>query len=208
MKKSSVGHVVALLCCWLTVALSAQQTAPESEEARWSRMFAAQPAHIRWEPNEFLMSVASKLEPGDALDVGMGSGRNALYLARSGWNVTGFDLSTVGVSRAREQAVAEKLPLTAHRGDMFAYAYGVSRYDMVVLMYMGRIESLGERITDSLKPGGVLVIEHFDGGYEPGSLPKVFARLEVLQNTVEEAYPDYDQRTKGRVVRFLGRKPR
>lgn len=208
MKKYHMVHVVALLCCWLTPALLAQQAPAESEEARWNRMFDAQPPHVRWEPNEFLMKVASTLKPGEALDVGMGSGRNALYLARSGWRVTGFDLSNVGVSRAREQAVAGRLPLTAIRGDMFTYDYGVSRYDLVVVMYMGRIETLGERITGSLKPGGVLVIEHFAGGYEPGSLPKVFPRLEVLKNTEEEGYPDFDQHTKGRVVRFLARNPR
>jgi SAM-dependent methyltransferase len=205
--KSDVGCIGALLVCLASV-LVAQQPAAGSEEARWNRMFEAQPAHIRWEPNEFLMQVASPLKPGEALDIGMGSGRNALYLARLGWKVTGFDLSSVGVARAREQAEADRLPLTALRGDMFTHDYGSSRYDLIVLMYMGRIEGLADRVVDSLRPDGLVVIEHYAGGYAPGSLPKVFSRLEVLQNVEEDGYPDYDYRNKGRVVRFLARRPR
>jgi 2-polyprenyl-3-methyl-5-hydroxy-6-metoxy-1,4-benzoquinol methylase len=72
---------------------------PRSDDAlfsRWNRIYKEEPDRIRWEPNEFLASVAAKLTPGDALDVAMGQGRNSLYLAREGWNVTGLDLSDVG----------------------------------------------------------------------------------------------------------------
>ena len=74
-------------------------------------MFEVQPARIRWEPNAFLMEVASGLKPGDALDIGMGNGRNALYLARAGWNVTGFDTASVGVAKARAAATEAKVAL-------------------------------------------------------------------------------------------------
>jgi len=57
---------------------SAPPHSPEEELARWDRMFTTEPAHIRWEPSRFLIEVAPTLEPGDAIDVGMGSGRNAL----------------------------------------------------------------------------------------------------------------------------------
>jgi hypothetical protein len=42
-------------------------------------------------PNSFLTEVVQGLKPGTALDYGMGSGRNALYLAKLGWQVSGFD---------------------------------------------------------------------------------------------------------------------
>jgi predicted TPR repeat methyltransferase len=195
-----------VLIVWSAVLAQQLPTPASSEQERWDRLFNAQPSHIRWEPNEFLMDVVAKRQPGEALDIGMGSGRNALFLARSGWRVTGFDISSVGVTRAKEQAAVEKLPLTALREDMFTFDYGSDRYDLVILMYMGRAEALGQRITDAMKPGGLLVVEHFAGGFEPGSLTKVFPRLEVLRYTEDDAYPDYDQRIKGRVVRFLARK--
>ena len=49
------------------------------------------------EPNAFLTTVLRDTKPGKAVDVGMGQGRDAIWLARRGWHVTGFDLSDVGV---------------------------------------------------------------------------------------------------------------
>jgi hypothetical protein len=71
---------------------------------------------------------------------------------------------------------------------------------------------MAEPITDALKPGGVLVIEHFlkepgsPLGYESKQLPKLYPRLEVLRYAGADSNPDYAQATKGKVVRFLARK--
>ena len=134
---------------------SAAPRSPEEELARWDRMFATEPAHIRWEPTRFLIEVAPTLKPGDAIDVGMGSGRNALYLAQSGWRVTGVDTSAVGVERARGQASLNKLAFAAVQSDMFTFDYGSNRYDLVLFMYMGPVGDLGERFVRALKPGGI-----------------------------------------------------
>jgi 2-polyprenyl-3-methyl-5-hydroxy-6-metoxy-1,4-benzoquinol methylase len=147
------------------------------------------------------------MTPGDAIDVGMGSGRNALFLARSGWRVTGIDTSRVGVTRARERAAADDSRLNAVQQDMFQFDYGSGRYDLVLFMYMGPVRDLDRRLVEALRPGGYLVIEHFAGGFEPGSLPILFSGLEVLQYREADDFPDYDQRNRQKVVRFLGRKP-
>jgi SAM-dependent methyltransferase len=171
-------------------------------------MFETEPATVRWEPNVFLMGVTQSMMPGNAIDVGMGSGRNAIFLARLGWMVTGIDTSRVGVARARERAGAEKLSLNAGQQDMFQFDYGVERYDLVLFMYMGPVRDLDRRLVEALRPGGYLVIEHFAGAFEPGSLPMLFRGLDVLQYTEVDDFPDYDQRNKQKVVRFLGRKRR
>ena len=208
MRRTGTLLVVALVLGLPVFAgQSAAPRSPEEELARWDRMFATQPAHIRWEPTRFLTEVAATLKPGDAIDVGMGSGRNALYLARSGWRVTGVDTSAVGVQRARAQASEQQLPFTAVQSDMFKFDYGTNRYDLVLFMYMGPVGDLDDRFVRALKPGGHLLIEHFAGGFASGSLPKLFKGLEVLRYSEDEDYPDYDQRNKGRVVRFLARKP-
>ena len=125
MRRTGTLLVVALLLGLPVFAgQSAAPRSPEEELARWDRMFATQPAHIRWEPTRFLTEVAATLKPGDAIDVGMGSGRNALYLARSGWRVTGVDTSAVGVQRARALASEQQLPFTAVQSDMFRKSYG------------------------------------------------------------------------------------
>ena len=127
--------------------------------------------------------------------------------------MTGIDISDVGVQKAQQQAQAEKLLLTAVRADMFTYDYGRDRYDLIAFMYMGGGMRMADPITDALKPGGVLVIEHFlkePGsllGYESKQLPKLYPRLEVLRYADADSNPDYDQETRGKVVQFLARKP-
>src|SRR5215510_1191606 len=55
-------------------------------------------------PNAFMVRTISGRKPGRALDVAMGQGRNALWLASQGWAVTGFDISPVGIEVARKEA--------------------------------------------------------------------------------------------------------
>jgi len=212
--------IIALaLLTVVTVAARAQppQNPPassaEAERERWNRVFSQPRPYIRSEANQFLVQVVRELKPGVALDIGMGVGRNALFLGREGWTVTGVDISDVAVQKVREQAEAGKLRLTAVREDMFKFDYGRDRYDMVVFTYMtGERQGMADKITDALKPGGLLVIEHFlkqpttTLGYEPGALPKLYPRLEVLRYAEEDSNPDYAQQTAGRVVRFLARK--
>ena len=217
----------ACLSAFVLIAVSgaafAQQTAPpaarppasstEAQRERWNRIFSEPRPNIRTEANEFVVRVASELKPGAALDIGMGVGRNALFLARRGWTVTGVDLSDTAVEKARKEAEAGKLALTAVREDMFKFDYGTDRYDLVVFTYMGgEAQGMADKITAALKPGGLLVIEHFlrqEGttlGYPAGVLPTLYPKLEVLRYAEEEGNPDYDQQVKGKVVRLLARK--
>jgi SAM-dependent methyltransferase len=55
-------------------------------------------------PYPFLAETVRTLRPGKALDIGMGNGRSTIFLAQQGWEVTGLDLSDVGVAQARERA--------------------------------------------------------------------------------------------------------
>ena len=64
----------------------------EREEVElWNRVLTAENPRFNTEPNAFLVRMIEGREPGRALDVGMGQGRNAIWLAREGWKVTGFD---------------------------------------------------------------------------------------------------------------------
>lgn len=187
---------------------------PEAERERWNQVFSVARPNIRTEANQFLVQIAAELRPGAALDIGTGFGRNALDLARKGWTVTGIDVSDVGIEQLARQAVKEKLAVTALRQDAMAFDYGRNRWDLIALIYMGSFaKDLASRLTDALKPGGVIVIEHFwkapDArlGYESKVVPTWYPQLEVLHYSEDEAHPDYDAQRQGRVVRFLARKP-
>src|SRR6266436_6759185 len=64
-------------------------------------------------PNAFLVEMTRERKPGKALDVGMGQGRNTIYLAQQGWDVTGIDPADEGVRSARAEAVRLSLRITA-----------------------------------------------------------------------------------------------
>ena len=193
--------------------VSPDEASVQAQRERWNAVFSAPRDNIRTDANAFLMQVVNELKPGVAIDIGMGVGRNALYLARHGWRVTGVDVSDVGVQKAREQAAAERLPLTAVREDMFKFDYGHNRYDLVVFTYMGgESQGMADKITEALKPGALLVIEHFlrrpgtQLGYPAGVLPSLYPKLEVLHYAEVDGRPDYGQQRPGKVVQFLARK--
>ena len=67
----------------------------------WDRRYVGSDLLWSVEPNRFLVAEVSGMEPGRALDVGTGEGRNAVWLAEQGWSVTGVDFSSVGLDKAR-----------------------------------------------------------------------------------------------------------
>ena len=114
-------HALALLLFALA-PLFAQNGIVEQYNAIYSD--EAEQATFNHAPNAFLVEFAKTLKPGRALDVGMGQGRNAIYLAQQGWQVTGFDLSDAGVKIAREQAAKFQVSVTAVVADAAAYDFG------------------------------------------------------------------------------------
>ena len=110
--------------------------------------------------NAFLAETISSIHPGKALDIGMGEGRNAVFLAQKGWDVTGVDLSDVGVAKANEQARLLGVRVNAQAQDINVFDLGTHQWDLVCLLYFPIDDSmphLHERIGASLKPGGLVI---------------------------------------------------
>jgi 2-polyprenyl-3-methyl-5-hydroxy-6-metoxy-1,4-benzoquinol methylase len=78
-------------------------------------------------PNRFLVEMTKGLKPGWALDVGMGRGRNSIYLAKQGWEVTGFDASGEGVRLAQSEADRLGLKLSASVATFEQFDFGENR---------------------------------------------------------------------------------
>ena len=143
--------------------------------------------------------------------------RNALFLATQGWEVTGFDISDVGVQLAREAAQQRGVKLTAVVEDADRFDYGRQRWDLVVGMYMHAVITRNaEKIMESLKPGGLLVVEGFHRdlnrrgvqgeffGYQSNELLKAFERLRVLYYEDTIAAADWEPSGQAApIVRFL-----
>lgn len=112
-------------------------------------------------PNPHLVTYASQLPPGTALDFGSGEGADAIWLAQQGWQVTGIDISTVALESSA--ARAERLGLTAtwQQADAFEWSAGPT-YDLVSAQFMHLPRSafvrLHRELAASVAPGGTLLI--------------------------------------------------
>lgn len=206
------------LHCLLPVAAIAlivgAQTADQREA--WNRRYSDQKAPFIRSPSRLLAVALANRMPGTAIDLGMGEGRNAIFLAQQGWRVTGVDWSDVGVEQAKKRAAELGVPLVAVVEDLDRYDFGRERWDLITLFYMhfwyhrSKLDN-ARRLRDALKPGGLLVIEGFAGGevgYQTNELLRTFDDLKILryEDVMDEA--DWAPGEKSQVVRFVGEKPR
>lgn len=113
-------------------------------------------------PNERFASVVADLSPGTALDLGAGEGRNAIWLAREGWDVTAVDFSEVGLATARRRADAAGVGVETVAEDLLSYRPEPASFDLVAVIYLqlDRAERPGvyRAAADAVAPGGTLVV--------------------------------------------------
>jgi SAM-dependent methyltransferase len=174
----------------------------------WNRFFTSPNPGFNTEPNAFLVSVAEKRKPGRALDVGMGEGRNALYLAKLGWDVTGFDPAEKAVALAQERAKKLGLKIRTEIVVDTAFDFGKEQWDLILYSWVWPGRSAAKAI-EGLKPGGVIVVES-STTLLPNKdvLLTLFKPLRVLQHTQETGKSDFFSRQDQEIIRFLAEKPR
>lgn len=132
----------------------------DSPGTTWDRRYAEHP----WptDPDGRLVELVSDLAPGRALDLGCGTGRNALWLARMGWSVTGVDASSVGLSKAKEAAGSINVELTLIEVDLANYEPAVKHFDLVVVANMhfaaNERAAFYSRAVSAVAPGGHLFV--------------------------------------------------
>jgi SAM-dependent methyltransferase len=178
---------------------------PDLERDFWNRFFTVDKPAFNTAPNSFLVSVAERRRPGRALDVGMGEGRNALYLAKLGWDVTGFDPADKAVALAQQRARQLGLKL---RGVVVLdreFDFGKEQWDLILLSWMPPNESA--RIVEALRPSGVVVFEGPRFWFERNGLLKLFERLRIIRYEDEVTRGDYFQDQQMPVVRLVAEKP-
>ncbi|OCW57279.1 SAM-dependent methyltransferase [Hoeflea olei] len=123
-------------------------------------------------PSRFLLEQAQWLTPGlRALSLADGEGRNSVFLAQQGLDVTAVDSSGVALAKARRLAGARSVPVTFIHADLREWDWQPESYDLVVAIFIQFAEpALRDRIFKgmrrTLKPGGVLLLH----GYTPRQL--------------------------------------
>jgi len=203
------------------VAASEKFSSPADDRAVWNRVYTYDTTRLAPYPNRFLAEVIQGHRPGRALDVGMGQGRNSLFLARLGWDVTGVDISDKAIELAHKEAARLGLQVKCVCADISAFDVGKAKWDLIVGVYMGRLILFqAAALTQGLTSGGLLVVEHYRRdvgrvslsggqlGYPVNALLETFVpSLRIVRYGEVLDFPDWgDQGERAPLVRMLSRK--
>ncbi len=213
----------ALLTLLLALPLAAQTR--KNNASRWDQIYLNPDSKVPVNPSTLVLETSANLRPGAALDVGMGNGRNAIYLARKGWKVTGIDISPEAVKQAQQEAAKLKVEIETRSGDIEKMDLGRDKYDLIVCMYVHMVAVHNARkLIDALKPGGLLIVEghHAEAqamglrpvsggpaGYVDNQLLHVYDKLRVVryEDRIMQAEWSNGPEGKAPVVRLVARKP-
>jgi 2-polyprenyl-3-methyl-5-hydroxy-6-metoxy-1,4-benzoquinol methylase len=123
------------------------------------------------EPKGVLLAEIAGLTPGRALDVGCGSGADAIWLASQGWQVMAIDISETALRRAAIAAAAAQVTVDWVRADISASGPTPGRFNLVTMLYPAlrhrRDDAAIRSLVDAVAPGGtILVVGHAPESYE------------------------------------------
>jgi len=136
------------------------------DRQQWDERYMTDELIWRAEPNRFLVKEVARMKPGRALDLACGEGRNALWLAERGWQVTGVDFSPVGLAKARRLAVVRRVDVSWLRADVLEWNPPQTAFDLVIVMYLQLPADARRRVLSraarALTPGGTLLVVGHD----------------------------------------------
>ena len=132
-------------------------------------------------PNGVMLAELAGLAPGRALDVGCGSGADAIWLASQGWQVTAVDISQAALDRAAIAAHHAAVAVDWVCADIATSPPAAADYDLVSVQYPALRHSPDDAVIRSLRdavaPGGtILVVGHGPESHE-------YARTQGLDPT-------------------------
>ena len=182
------------------------------------------------QPCQWLIMNQHRLsQSGRALALGDGEGRNGVFLAELGFEVTSVDLSEVGLSKARDLAIKRGVAIRTVQADLEDYEINPESQDLIVSIYCHLPYAIRklvhQRAEIALKPGGLFILEAFHRAqlkYQSGG-PKTtnllcdldallddFQTLQILEAFDGLCYLDEGARHSGigHIVRLVLQKPK
>ncbi len=131
----------------------------------WDERFSEPGYAYGTEPNGFLESVADRIPPGRVLSLAEGEGRNAVFLAALGYEVTAVDTSSVGLAKVHALAAERGVAVTTVNADLADFDIEPGAWQGIVSVFCHLPPvvraALHERCLRGLAPGGVFVLEGF-----------------------------------------------
>ena len=199
---------------------------------RWNERYSNEAYAYGQDPNDFLKQELKKISPAKILFPAEGEGRNALFAASLGWEVSAFDIAQEGKNKAMKLAQERGLKIDYQVGNLSELNYEPAQFDAIALIYAhfpAAIKSdLHIALSKLLKPGGVIVFEAFSKSHieynsknEKVGGPKELDMLFSIEE-IKNDFPEYTMALLeekeielqeglfhngiGSVIRFVGRK--
>lgn len=178
--------------------------------------------------NDFLISRASCLSPGNALCLAEGEGRNAVWLAEQGFTVTAVDSSATGLEKAAKLAASRNVSIELIHKDLAEFQIEADRWDLIVSIFAHTPANIRaavhQHIAAKLRTGGLFILEAYrveQLDYKTGgppvadlmmdmkSLKSELIGLEFLhaKEVVREINEGKLHHGEGAVVQIVARKP-
>jgi SAM-dependent methyltransferase len=134
----------------------------------WDERYAEPGFVYGTKPNDFLASVAEQIPTGPVLSLGEGEGRNAIFLARLGYDVTAVDQSEVGLEKLQQRADELGYRIQTQQADLDNFQIDESVWAGIVSIFCHLPPSIRVPLYDAakrgLRPGGIFILE----AYTPG----------------------------------------
>ncbi len=126
------------------------------------------------EPNIYFKKQIEQLTPGKILLPAEGEGRNAVFAAKLGWEVSAFDFSEEARKKAIKNAKENRVQIDYKLGDLNSLSYPENYFDCITLIYAhfsADVKSLyHKKLVSYLKKGGIIIFEAFSKAHAEISL--------------------------------------
>jgi hypothetical protein len=199
---------------------------------RWNDRYSNEAFAYGEEPNAYLKEQLEKLKSGTALFPAEGEGRNAVFAARMGWDVSAFDISSEGEKKALQLAEKNKVKIDYQVGELQTLKYNAEQFDVLALIYAhfpAAIKStLHKELSTYVRKGGAVIFEAFSKKHleylaknEKMGGPKELDMLFSIEE-IKADFSDYEiiqleekeielnegkfHKGTGSVIRFFGKK--
>lgn len=155
----------------------------------WNERFNKEEFIFGKEPNEYLVDQASQyLNPqSSVLCIADGEGRNGVWLAKQGMNVTGFDVSDIALAKAKQFAANNKVNIEYSLCDTDSFDWQPNTYDAIIGIFIQFADPemrsrIFKQVHRSLKPGGLFILQ----GYTPKQLEYKTGGPSLIENLYTE----------------------
>ena len=131
----------------------------------WDERYSVEEYVYGKTPNDFLVHMSGKLKKGKVLSLAEGEGRNAVYLARQGFDATAVDSSKVGLAKANELAREFGVSIETIVSDLADYKIEVAAWDSIVSIWChvheNQRKQLHRDVVAGLREGGTFLLEAY-----------------------------------------------